>query len=153
LLYEHQGRQVKATREKGLKSIERIAYVYGDVFKADKSVMLNICAALFGGVGEQMQDIDRNALCLTTNGICSVTGPLYRYAGKSAQKGDIRPVPGTAEYRGRLYDYVIGYESFEQDMQATLTLADRKIKFEVVEPGKPDEALRIKARATPVVAS
>jgi hypothetical protein len=153
LLYEHQSRQEKATQEKGLRGIERIAYVYGDVFKAKNSLMLNICGALFSGVAEQYRDIDRNALSLTTNGICSITGPLLRYAGKSAQKGDIRAVPGTAEYRARLYDHVIGYESFEQDIEATMTLADREGRFEVVEPGKPGEVLRIKARSTNPVTS
>lgn len=153
LLYEHEVRQVKATREKGLKGIERIAYVYGDVFKANNSVMLNICAALFSGVAEQFRHINRNALSLTTSGICSVTGSLYHFAGKSAQEWDIRAVPGTAEYRGKLYDHVVAYESFEQDMQAVVTLADREDKFEVVEPRKPDEALRIRLRSTDVVTS
>jgi hypothetical protein len=151
LLYEHQCRQVRATQEKGLRGIERIAYVYGDVFKANNSVMLNICAALFSGVAEQFHHTDRNALSLTTNGVCSITGSLYRLTGKPAEKGDIRAVPGTAEYRGRLYDHVIAYESFEEDMQTTLTSLDREDKFEVIVPGKPDEPLRIKPRSTEAV--
>jgi hypothetical protein len=150
LLYEHEVRQVKATQAKGLTGIERIAYVYGDVFKANNSLMLNICAALFSGMFKQ---IDQNALSLTKSGICSITGSLFRFAGKSAQKGDIRAVPGTAEYCGRLYDHVIGYESFEQDMEAAVTLADREDTFEVVEPSKPDEALSIRRRSTDVVTS
>lgn len=148
LLYEHQCRQVKASQEKGLRGIERIASVYGDVFKANDSLMLNICAALFSGIAEEPR---RNSLSLTTNGVCTITGSLYRLAGKAAQKGDIRAVPGTAEYRGRLYDHVIAYESFEEDMQTTLTLVDRERKFEVIVPRKPDEPLRIKPRSTEVV--
>src|SRR6266480_386890 len=107
--------------------------------------MLNICAALFSGTAEQFRHSDRNALSLTTNGVCTITGSLYRLAGKSAYKGDIRAVPGTAEYRGRLYGHVIAYESFEEDMETMLTSVERD-KFEVVVPGKPDEPLRIKPR-------
>ena len=153
LLYEHQGRQVKSTQEKGLTGIERIAHVYGDVFKATNSIMLNVCAALFGGVAEELNNIDQNSLSLTNNGICSITSSLYRYAGKPAQKGDIHAVPGIAEYRRRLYDHVIGYEAFERDMQTSMTSADRADKFEVIQPDQPGEALKIKARSTDVVIS
>ena len=153
LLYEHQVRQVKATQEKGFTGIERMAHVYGDVFKANNTTMLNICAALFGGVSGEMNQVDKDAVSLTNNGICSVTASLYRFAGKSAQNGDIHVVPGTAEYRGRLIDEVIAYESFDQDMQRTTTLADRANNFEVVQPEKPGEILKIKARSMPAVTS
>ena len=146
LLYEHQGRQVKATQQKGLTGIERFAYVYGDVFKADKTIMLNLAAALFGGVFEDLNKIDRNAMSLTNNGICSITASLYRFVGKSAQKGDIHVVPGTAEYCGQLYDHVIAYEGFDQDMERTVTLPDRANNFEVFQPNRPGGDLRIKAR-------